>query len=152
MGVIIGMDPHQRPATIEVAGEHAHVLAVGRYGTGKAGYGEMLKAGRKSRTGSGRLRAAMGPAGTSRTGPLVLRSIEHPPRSGRLNMPEARLYREIGQSHRDGLGLIARAARVRPRSSSATAPSTKGPPTNAPAQSDSSSTVAPITAPTSGVT
>jgi hypothetical protein len=68
------------------------------------------------------------------------------------SLPEARLYRETGQSHRDGLGLIARAARVRPRSSSATAPSTKAPPTNAPAQSDSSSTVAPITAPTSGVT
>jgi len=47
MGVIIGMDPPKRPATIEVAGEHANVLAVGRYGTGKAGYGEMLKAGRK---------------------------------------------------------------------------------------------------------
>ena len=40
----------------------------------------------------------------------------------------------------------------RPRSSSATAPSTKAAPANAPAQSGSSSTVAPITAPTSGVT
>ena len=40
----------------------------------------------------------------------------------------------------------------RPRSSSATAPSTKVAPTIAPAQSGSSSTVAPIAAPTSGVT
>jgi CRP/FNR family transcriptional regulator, cyclic AMP receptor protein len=40
----------------------------------------------------------------------------------------------------------------RPRSSSATAPSTRAAPANAPAQSGSSSTVAPITAPTSGVT
>jgi hypothetical protein len=50
---------------------------------------------------------------------------------------------------------IARArplASHRPRSSSATEPSTKAAPTNAPAQSGSSSTVAPITAPTSGVT
>ena len=47
MGVIIGMDPHKRSATIEVVDEHANVLAVGRYGTDKAGYGEMLKAGRK---------------------------------------------------------------------------------------------------------
>ena len=43
-------------------------------------------------------------------------------------------------------------AHHRPRSSSATAPSTKPAPTNAPAQSGSSSTVAPIAAPTSGVT
>jgi len=47
MGVIIGMDPHKRSATIEVVDEHANVLAVGRYGTDKAGYGEMLKAGRR---------------------------------------------------------------------------------------------------------
>lgn len=40
----------------------------------------------------------------------------------------------------------------RPRSSSATEPSTKPPPANAPAQSGSSSTVAPITVPTRGVT
>src|SRR5215471_12606759 len=52
----------------------------------------------------------------------------------------------VGPSHRDGLGLIG------PRSSSATAPSTRAPPANAPAQSASCSTVAPITAPTSGVT
>jgi transposase len=47
MGVIIGMDPHKRSATIEVIDEHGQVLAVGRYGTDKAGYAEMLRAGRK---------------------------------------------------------------------------------------------------------
>ena len=47
MGVIIGMDPHKRSATIEVIDERGSVLAAGRYGTDKAGYAEMLKAGRK---------------------------------------------------------------------------------------------------------
>ena len=47
MGVIIGMDPHKRSATIEVTGERGSVLAAGRYGTDKAGYTEMLRAGRK---------------------------------------------------------------------------------------------------------
>jgi transposase len=47
VGVIIGMDPHKRSATIEVTGERARVLAAGRYGTGKAGYAQMLTAGRK---------------------------------------------------------------------------------------------------------
>jgi len=47
MGVIIGMDPHKRSATIEVIDDRARVLAAGRYGTDRAGYGEMLKAGRK---------------------------------------------------------------------------------------------------------
>jgi transposase len=37
MGVIIGMDPHKRSATIEVIDERARVLAAGRYGTDKAG-------------------------------------------------------------------------------------------------------------------
>ena len=46
MGVIIGMDPHKRPATIEVIDERAVVLAAGRYGTDKAGYAEMLAAAR----------------------------------------------------------------------------------------------------------
>ena len=46
MGVIIGMDPHKRSATIEVIDERGQVLAVGRYGTDKAGYAEMLRAGR----------------------------------------------------------------------------------------------------------
>ena len=47
MGVIIGMDPHKRSATIEVIDDRSQVLAAGRYGTDKAGYAEMLAAGRK---------------------------------------------------------------------------------------------------------
>ena len=47
MGVIIGMDPHKRSATIEVIDDRAQVLAAGRFGTDRAGYAEMLKAGRK---------------------------------------------------------------------------------------------------------
>ena len=47
MGVIIGMDPHKRSATIEVIDEAASVLAVGRYGTDKAGYAQMLQAVRR---------------------------------------------------------------------------------------------------------
>jgi Transposase len=47
MGVIIGMDPHKRPATIEVTGERAVVLAAGRYGTDTAGYAQMLAAARR---------------------------------------------------------------------------------------------------------
>ena len=47
MGVIIGMDPHKRSATIEVIDERAVVLAAGRYGTDKAGYTQMLAAARK---------------------------------------------------------------------------------------------------------
>ncbi|HEY8113765.1 MAG TPA: IS110 family transposase [Actinomycetes bacterium] len=46
MAVIIGMDPHKRSATIEVVDGRARVLAVGRYGTDKAGYADMLAAGR----------------------------------------------------------------------------------------------------------
>jgi hypothetical protein len=44
--VVIGMDPHKCSSTIEVLDEHEQVLAVGRYGTDKAGYAAMLKAGR----------------------------------------------------------------------------------------------------------
>ena len=47
MGVIIGMDPHQRSATIELIDDRAQVLAAGRFGMDRAGYAEMLKAGRK---------------------------------------------------------------------------------------------------------
>ena len=47
MGVIIGMDPHKRSATIEVIDERGNVLAAGRYGTDKAGYAQMLMAGRR---------------------------------------------------------------------------------------------------------
>jgi transposase len=47
MGVIIGMDPHKRSATIEVIDERSQVLTAGRYDTDNAGYAEMLAAGRK---------------------------------------------------------------------------------------------------------
>ena len=43
MAVIIGMDPHKRSATIEVVDERGKTLAVGRHGTDKAGYDQMLK-------------------------------------------------------------------------------------------------------------
>jgi hypothetical protein len=46
VGVIIGMDPHQRSATIEIIDQRARVLAAGRYGTETTGYGEMLAAAR----------------------------------------------------------------------------------------------------------
>jgi hypothetical protein len=45
--VIIGMDPHKRSATIEIIDERAAVLASGRFGTDKAGYAQMLAAGRR---------------------------------------------------------------------------------------------------------
>jgi transposase len=47
VGVITGMDPHKRSATIEVVDERAAVLGGGRFGTDKAGYAQMLAAGRK---------------------------------------------------------------------------------------------------------
>ena len=47
MTVIIGMDPHKRSATIEVVDQRAQLLQVGRFGTDKAGYAELLAAGRK---------------------------------------------------------------------------------------------------------
>ena len=47
MTVIIGMDPHKRSATIEVVDERGRVLATGRYGTDKAGYAQLLVAGRR---------------------------------------------------------------------------------------------------------
>ncbi|WP_083914048.1 IS110 family transposase [Nocardia concava] len=47
MGVIIGMDPHKRSATIEVIDSTGRVLETGRYSTDTAGYAEMLTAGRK---------------------------------------------------------------------------------------------------------
>jgi transposase len=47
MGVIIGMDPHKSSATIEVVDERAVVLFKGRFGTDRAGYAQMLAAGRK---------------------------------------------------------------------------------------------------------
>ncbi|WP_433664708.1 IS110 family transposase [Nocardia sp. CA-128927] len=47
MTVIIGMDPHKRSATIEIIDHTGKILTTGRYGTDKAGYAEMLTAGRK---------------------------------------------------------------------------------------------------------
>lgn len=47
MGVIIGMDPHKRSATIEVVDESGRRLAVGRFGMDRAGYVELLAAGRE---------------------------------------------------------------------------------------------------------
>jgi transposase len=45
--VIIGMDPHKRSATIEVLDDHERVLTVGRFGTDRQGYRQLLAAGRK---------------------------------------------------------------------------------------------------------
>jgi hypothetical protein len=48
VGVIIGMDPHKRSATIEVIDEVSGRRRLGgRFGTDKAGYAEMLTAGRE---------------------------------------------------------------------------------------------------------
>jgi transposase len=47
VGVIIGMDPHKRSATIEIVDERAGVLLAGRFGTDQAGYSEMLAGGRR---------------------------------------------------------------------------------------------------------
>jgi len=41
--VFIGVDPHNLSATIEVVDRHERVLATGRFGTDKAGYGAMRK-------------------------------------------------------------------------------------------------------------
>ena len=46
MGVIIGMDPHKRSATIEVIDERARVLAAASYSTDTAGYAQMLAVAR----------------------------------------------------------------------------------------------------------
>lgn len=45
-GVILGMDPHKRSATIEVLAPGEQVLGGGRFGTDTAGYRDMLTAGR----------------------------------------------------------------------------------------------------------
>jgi transposase len=47
VGVVIGMDPHKSSATIEVVDERAAVLMKGRFGTDRAGYAQLLAAGRK---------------------------------------------------------------------------------------------------------
>jgi transposase len=45
--VVIGMDPHKRPATIESIDGRGQVLFQGRFGTDRDGYRAMLAAGRK---------------------------------------------------------------------------------------------------------
>ena len=47
MGVVIGVDPHQRSATIEVIDRTGRQLAAERFGTDKAGYADLLAAGRR---------------------------------------------------------------------------------------------------------
>ena len=47
MGVIIGMDPHQRSATIEVVDDRGVVLSKARFGTDRLGYRDMLADGRQ---------------------------------------------------------------------------------------------------------
>jgi len=47
VGVIIGMDPHKRSATIEVIDERGALLAGGRFGTDTSGYRDMLAEGRR---------------------------------------------------------------------------------------------------------
>ena len=47
MGVIIGMDPHKRSATIEVVDEQGRVVSTGRFDTDKTGHAELLAAGRQ---------------------------------------------------------------------------------------------------------
>src|SRR6188472_3148908 len=47
MGVIIGMDPHKRSATIEVIDQTGRRLSLGRFGTDKVGYAQMLASGRR---------------------------------------------------------------------------------------------------------
>jgi transposase len=45
--VVIGMDPHKRSATIEVLDERERVLTTARFGTDRAGYRQLLAAGRR---------------------------------------------------------------------------------------------------------
>jgi transposase len=47
VGVIIGMDPHKRSATIEVIDDRGRVLEGGRFGTNRDGYAELPAASRK---------------------------------------------------------------------------------------------------------
>jgi hypothetical protein len=62
-GVVIGMDPHKRSATIEVVDEHEEVLASGRFPTDREGYRALLAAGRRHRH---RLWAVEGSEGAGR--------------------------------------------------------------------------------------
>ena len=47
MPVIIGMDPHERSATIEVINELGNMITAGEFGTDQIGYAEMLATGRR---------------------------------------------------------------------------------------------------------
>src|SRR3954464_14762866 len=44
--VIIGMDPHKSPATMEIVDQRERLLGAGRFATDTAGYRQMLTAGR----------------------------------------------------------------------------------------------------------
>ena len=66
MGVIIGMDPHKRSATIEVIDQAGRVLEVQRFDTDKAGYAAMLAAGRAFGTTDERVWAVEGCNGIGR--------------------------------------------------------------------------------------
>ncbi|MGI4896762.1 MAG: hypothetical protein ACRYF3_16785, partial [Janthinobacterium lividum] len=67
-GVIIGMDPHKRSATIEVLDQRERLLGAGRFATDTTGYRDMLSAGGSSRRGRGRSRAPTASTSTSRSG------------------------------------------------------------------------------------
>jgi transposase len=67
--VVIGMDPHKRSATIEVIDEREQVPAKGRFGTGAAGYQQMLAAGSQY---PDRIWAVEGCAGSAGTSPQRL--------------------------------------------------------------------------------
>ncbi len=66
MGVIIGMDPHKRSATIEVIDQAGRLLGVGRFGTDKPGYAAMLAAGRQYGAADERVWAVEGCNGIGR--------------------------------------------------------------------------------------
>ena len=67
VGVIIGMDPHERSATIEVIDERGTVLSTGRFGTDKVGYRDMLAEGRRFGERVWAIEGATASANTSRT-------------------------------------------------------------------------------------
>jgi transposase len=75
MTVIIGMDPHKRSATIEIVDEQARVLAVGRYGTDRAGYAQMLAVGWRYPDRGWAVEAATASANTS---PIVWSTTAKP--------------------------------------------------------------------------
>ncbi len=97
-GVVIGMDPYKRSATIEVCDEREHVLATGRFGTDRDGYRQLLAAGR---WWPDRLWAAEGCAGVGRH--LARRLVADGEPVVDVPMPSCRpLTREPGCLHRAG--------------------------------------------------